>query len=46
MDPLNSVTTPRFFELTYYSDKAVRAMMADGTWLEGRIWRKAPMGRF
>lgn len=35
----------RFAELSGYSENAVRHKVKDGTWLEGRVWRKAPDGR-
>jgi hypothetical protein len=38
------VRIPRFCELSGYTDKAVRAKMEQGVWLEGREWRRAPDG--
>ena len=35
----------RFAELSGYSENAVRHKVKDGTWFEGRVWRKAPDGR-
>lgn len=32
-------------ELTGYSEDAIRHKVKDGTWLQGRVWRKAPDGR-
>jgi len=34
----------KFVELTGYTDKAVRCKIAEGVWLEGRLWRRAPDG--
>ena len=28
-----------------YSENAIRHKVKNGTWMEGRIWRKAPDGR-
>ena len=39
------VTVSRFCALSGYSDDAVRAKMAEGVWLEDRVWIKAPDGR-
>lgn len=39
------VLIKRFAEITGYSENAVRHKVKNGTWLEGRIWRKAPDGR-
>lgn len=35
----------RFAEVTGYSENAVRHKVKNGTWIQGRIWRKAPDGR-
>lgn len=35
----------RFPEVTGYSENAVRHKVKNGTWVQGRIWRKAPDGR-
>jgi hypothetical protein len=42
---INWLTIRRFAELSGYTEDAVRAKMADGTWLSGWVWRKAPDGR-
>lgn len=42
---INWVTIPRFCELSGYTDKAVRAKMSEGVWLQNVIWRKAPDNR-
>ena len=39
------VLIKRLAELTGYSEDAVRHKVKNGTWLPGRIWRKAPDGR-
>lgn len=39
------VLIKRFAEITGYSENAVRHKVKNGTWVEGRIWRKAPDGR-
>ncbi len=36
------VTIRRAAEISGYSEDAIRAKIADGTWLEGRVWRRAP----
>jgi hypothetical protein len=41
---LQWVLIPIFCALTGYSDKAVRRKIADGKWIEGRHYRKAPDG--
>lgn len=38
------VRVNKFVELTGYTDKAVRCKIAEGVWLEGRLWRRAPDG--
>jgi hypothetical protein len=35
----------RLAEITGYSEDAIRHKVKNGTWLEGRVWRKAPDGR-
>jgi hypothetical protein len=42
---INWVTIRRFSELSGYTEDAVRSKIADGTWLSGWVWRKAPDGR-
>lgn len=39
------VLIKRFAEITGYSENAIRHKVKNGTWMEGRIWRKAPDGR-
>ncbi|MGB9088139.1 MAG: excisionase [Pseudomonas farsensis] len=45
------MNTPRWVlinraaELTGYSEDAIRHKVKNGTWAQGRIWRKAPDGR-
>ena len=39
------VLIKRFAEITGYSENAVRHKVKNGTWIEGRLWRKAPDGR-
>jgi hypothetical protein len=41
---LEWVLIPVFCAMTGYSDKAVRRKIADGKWIEGRHYRKAPDG--
>lgn len=38
------VLITKFCELTGYTDKAVRRKIADGKWIQGRQWKKAPDG--
>ncbi len=38
------VRVNKFAELTGYTDKAVRCKIAEGVWLEGKQWRRAPDG--
>lgn len=45
MHGVNWVTIKKFSELTGYTDEAVRKKMANGTWLESVIWKKAPDNR-
>jgi hypothetical protein len=39
------VLIPLFSTMTGYSEKAVRCKIADGVWLEGKHYRRAPDGR-
>lgn len=39
------VLVKRFAEVTGYTENAVRHKVKNGTWVQGRIWRKAPDGR-
>lgn len=39
------VLVKRFAEVTGYSENAVRHKVKNGTWVQGRLWRKAPDGR-
>ena len=36
------VMIKRAAELTGYSEDAIRHKVKDGTWAQGRVWRKAP----
>ena len=38
------VRVNKFAQLTGYTDKAVRCKIAEGVWLEGKQWRRAPDG--
>ncbi len=38
------VRISKFVELTGYTDKAVRCKIAEGVWIEGKQWRRAPDG--
>ena len=42
---LQYVPNPVFSLLTWYSEKAVRRKIAEGFWIQGRHYRKAPDGR-
>lgn len=42
---LQWVLIPVFCSMSGYSDKAVRRKIADGVWLQGKHYRKAPDGR-
>ncbi len=42
---LADVLVPVFCLLTGYSDKAVRRKIANGVWIQGKHYRKAPDGR-
>ena len=44
-NPSQWVLVKRFAEVTGYSENAVRYEVKNGTWVQGRIWRKAPDGR-
>ena len=44
-DAIQWLLIKRFAEITGYSENAVRHKVKNGTWVEGRIWRKAPDGR-
>jgi len=44
-NPSQWVLVKRFAEVTGYSENAVRHKVKNGTWVQGRIWRKAPDGR-
>lgn len=44
-NPSRWVLINRFAEITGYSEDAVRHKVKNGTWPQGRIWRKAPDGR-
>jgi hypothetical protein len=39
------VLIPKFSELTGYTPKAVERKIAEGVWLEGREYRRAPDNR-
>lgn len=41
---LEWVLIPTFCSLTGYTKKAVERKIADGKWLQGKIYRKAPDG--
>lgn len=38
-------TIDQFSRESGYTERAIRAKIADGTWLENRVWRRAPDGR-
>jgi hypothetical protein len=42
---VTEVLINRAAELTGYSEDAIRHKVKNGTWAQGRIWRKAPDGR-
>jgi hypothetical protein len=42
---VNYVTIRKASELTGYTENAIRSKVADGTWLEGVVWRRAPDNR-
>ena len=44
-NPSRWVLINRLAEITGYSEDAVRHKVKNGTWMQGRIWRKAPDGR-
>jgi len=39
------VTIKKAAELSGYSERAIEAKRAEGVWLEGIVWIKAPDGR-
>ena len=39
------VTIRKFCELTGYTEEAIRLKIKRGSWMENRVWRKAPDGR-
>lgn len=39
------LTVRKFSSESGYTEAAVRSKIADGTWLEDRVWRHAPDGR-
>lgn len=41
----NWVMISRASELTGYSEDAIRHKVKNGTWAQGRVWRKTPDGR-
>lgn len=41
---LQYMLIPVFCSMTGYTEKAVRRKIADGKWIEGRHYRKAPDG--
>jgi len=43
--PNRWVLIKRLAEITGYSEDAIRLKVKNGTWVQGRIWRKAPDGR-
>ena len=42
---MNWVTVRKASEISGYSEDAIRSKIADGTWLEGQVWRRAPDNR-
>lgn len=44
MSDTRYVRTKRFAEITGYSEAAVRGKIAEGVWIEGRHYRRAPDG--
>jgi hypothetical protein len=44
-NPSRWVLIRRLAEITGYSENAIRHKVKNGTWVEGRLWRKAPDGR-
>lgn len=42
---LKWVLVPVFYNLTGYTDKAVRAKIEQGVWVQGKHYRKVPDGR-
>jgi hypothetical protein len=45
MSAVKWVTIRRAAEISGYSEDAIRSKIADGTWLEGKVWRRAPDNR-
>jgi hypothetical protein len=43
--PVDLMTVPRFAAVTGYTEDAVRAKIARGDWLVGKVWLRAPDGR-
>lgn len=43
--PVRYVTIEKFEALSGYTEKAVRAKITRGIWLQDRVFRKAPDGR-
>jgi hypothetical protein len=39
------VLPKKFSDLTGYTEEAIRHKMKDGTWPQGRVWKKGPDGR-
>jgi hypothetical protein len=39
------VTVRKASDLSGYSEDAIRTKIADGTWVEGKVWRRAPDNR-
>jgi hypothetical protein len=44
-NPSRWVLIKRLAAVTGYSEDAARHKVKNGTWVQGRIWRKAPDGR-
>lgn len=42
---VNYKTVRQFSAESGYTEAAIRAKMADGTWIENLVWRHAPDGR-
>ena len=45
MSSVEWVTISRAEQLTGYTEKAIRAKIAEGVWPEGVVWKRAPDGR-
>jgi hypothetical protein len=39
------VTIKKAAELTGYTEAAIRSKIAEGVWVEGKVWKRAPDGR-